>query len=170
MRFLTLTFRDKNFSTKNLLVVFLPPPLRPSVQDTIFPPPSGLTYSLRESTMNGGGGGGPDKYLSKSMNIAQLNTKIKIVYYTWCPNKLLSCLTLDSIFICRSHRVFSARLSIQSSELGPPTPTPAICRVLLPPLDPRGETDSLTGEEVGDPIPTIKQTLWYSRYTIIPLR
>jgi hypothetical protein len=38
------------------------------------------------------------------------------------------------------------------------------------PLDPRGETHSLAGEGVGDPIPTKGQTLWYSMHTISPLR
>ncbi len=38
----------------------------------------------------------------------------------------------------------------------------------LPPLGPRGETHSLAGEGVGDPILTKGQTLWYSRvYTIV---
>ncbi len=41
-------------------------------------------------------------------------------------------------------------------------------RVLLTPFGPRGE---IAGEGVGrDLIPTTGQTLWYSRYTIIPLR
>jgi hypothetical protein len=37
-------------------------------------------------------------------------------------------------------------------------------------LGPRGETHWLAGEGVGGPIPTKGQTLWYSMYTIIPLR
>jgi hypothetical protein len=41
---------------------------------------------------------------------------------------------------------------------------------LPPPLVPRRETHSLAAEELGDPIPTKGQTLWYSMYTIIPLR
>ncbi len=40
---------------------------------------------------------------------------------------------------------------------------------LPPPLVPRRETHSLAAEELGDPIPTKGQTLWYSMYTIIPL-
>jgi hypothetical protein len=58
----------------------------------------------------------------------------------------------------------SARLSVYLSELGPLIRK----RVLLPPFGPRGETHSLAGE--GDPILTKGQTLWYSMYTIIPLR
>jgi hypothetical protein len=59
----------------------------------------------------------------------------------------------------------SARLSIQSSELGPPNPLTRK-RVLLPhPL--WGRHTCLRG--VGEPpIPTKGQSLWYSMYNIIP--
>jgi hypothetical protein len=43
-------------------------------------------------------------------------------------------------------------------------------RVLLPPLGPRGDTLACGGGGWGDPILTMGQTLWYSRYTKIPLR
>ncbi len=42
----------------------------------------------------------------------------------------------------RPERIQSARPSIQSSELGPPTPSPARECCYPPPLDPRGETNS----------------------------
>ncbi len=58
---------------------------------------------------------------------------------------------------CYRSKLLSARLSVLSSELGPPTPPP----LLLPPLNPRGETHSLGGGG-GDQIPTKRQTLWYS--------
>jgi hypothetical protein len=58
--------------------------------------------------------------------------------------------------------------SLQSSELGPPTPLPA--GECCPPQDPGGGTYSLVGEERGEPIWTRGQTLWYSRYSIQPLR
>ncbi len=71
----------------------------------------------------------------------------------------------------RGQRVQSARPSVQSSELGPPTPSTAR-ECCSPPLDPRGETHSLPDEGVGEPIPTMGHTLWYSKYTItiIPRR
>ncbi len=44
-------------------------------------------------------------------------------------------------------------------------------RKLPPPLWVQGgDTLACEGRGWGDPIPTIGQTLWYSRYTIIPLR
>jgi hypothetical protein len=46
----------------------------------------------------------------------------------------------------------SARLSVQSSELGPPTPSPA-SECCSPFLGPRRETNSLAGEEVEGPNP-----------------
>jgi hypothetical protein len=64
----------------------------------------------------------------------------------------------------------SARLSIQSSELGPPSPYPQ--ESVLPPTpggDLWGETHSLAVERVGDPIQTTGKLLWYFRYTIILL-
>jgi hypothetical protein len=61
----------------------------------------------------------------------------------------------------------SARLSVQSSELGPTTPSsPGEC---CPPPPLEGDTLAF-GEGVGAPIPTKGHTLWYSVYTIIPLR
>ncbi len=42
--------------------------------------------------------------------------------------------------------------------------------MLLPLLGPRGETYSLGEDEEGVQIPTKGQTLWYSMYTIMPLR
>jgi hypothetical protein len=45
------------------------------------------------------------------------------------------------------YTIQSARLSIQSSELGLPTTSPA--KSVVPPLGPRGETHSLAVEEVG---------------------
>jgi hypothetical protein len=70
------------------------------------------------------------------------------------------------IYIC-NHSVQSARLSILSSELGPHSLIRK--RLLLPLLGPRGETHSLAGEGLGNPIPTMGQTLWYSRCTLIHL-
>jgi hypothetical protein len=65
----------------------------------------------------------------------------------------------------------SVRLSIQSFELGLPRPHPQNSVVPPPPLPfgPKGgETLACGGR--GDPIPKMGQTVWYSRYTIIPLR
>ncbi len=57
----------------------------------------------------------------------------------------------------------SARLSVQSSELGSPLPHPqASVSPLL--FGSKGETHSLAGKGMGDPIPTKGQTLWYSMY------
>jgi hypothetical protein len=53
----------------------------------------------------------------------------------------------DILEECSSQSEQSARLSFQSSKLGPPTPLPSS----TPPLGPREETHSLVGEEVGGP-------------------
>jgi hypothetical protein len=45
----------------------------------------------------------------------------------------------------------------------------ASCPHHRPPLGPRGRHSRLGGRE-GDSVPTMGQTLWHSRYTIIPLR
>jgi hypothetical protein len=60
-----------------------------------------------------------------------------------------------------------ASLSFQSSELGPPTHSPAR-ECYSSPLEVQGEreTHSLSGEGVGA---TKGQTLWYPMYTIILL-
>jgi hypothetical protein len=76
-------------------------------------------------------------------------------------------------YIC-NYSIQSARLSIQSSELGPPTSSPA----LIPPCGKRGETHSLEGERVGgpnsedgtDPLVLNFYPLVLYRYTIISLR
>jgi hypothetical protein len=65
----------------------------------------------------------------------------------------------------------SARLSLQSSELAPPAPSPAGEGSQPPP--PRfqgGGHTLLRGRGKGEPIWTKGQTLWYSRYCIITLR
>ncbi len=69
-----------------------------------------------------------------------------------------------------SQSIQRARLSVKSSELGSPTPSPAR-EGCSPPFGSRGGggAHSLAGER-GDPIPTKGQTLWYSMYTMIPLR
>jgi hypothetical protein len=61
--------------------------------------------------------------------------------------------------------------TILSSKLGPPTPSPTR-ECCLPPSGSRQDTLA-RGEGVGGPNfvdGTESQTLWYSRYTIIPLR
>jgi hypothetical protein len=63
----------------------------------------------------------------------------------------------------------SARLILQSSDLGPPPPTPlpaGECVPSPPPLGFRGEGHTRLRERVGlgVPIRTRGQTLWYSRY------
>ncbi len=63
----------------------------------------------------------------------------------------------------------SARLSVQSSESGPPTPLTA-SECCPPPLWVQGGDTIACGGGDGDPIPTKGQTLWYSMYTIITLR
>jgi hypothetical protein len=45
----------------------------------------------------------------------------------------------------------SVRLSVPSSELGQPTPSPTRECCSPPPVEPRGETHSLAGEGVGGP-------------------
>ncbi len=50
----------------------------------------------------------------------------------------------------RAQRIQRAGLSVQSSELGPATPSPA-SECCFPPLDPRGETHSPAGERCGGP-------------------
>jgi hypothetical protein len=64
----------------------------------------------------------------------------------------------------RSHAQ-SARLFLQSSELGPPQSL-TLRRVCPPPFGSAGGTHPLTGEGwvLGVPIRTRGQTLWYSRY------
>jgi hypothetical protein len=51
--------------------------------------------------------------------------------------------------------------------IGSPTPSPAS---VSPPLESMGGPNSLSGKVWGNPISTKGQTLWYSMYTIIPLR
>ncbi len=60
----------------------------------------------------------------------------------------------------------SARLSVQSSELGPPL-SPSSEFVSLPLGSWGGRHTRLRGRGRGDPIPTKGETLWYSLYTII---
>ncbi len=60
----------------------------------------------------------------------------------------------------RIYRLYTSFLSIQSFELGPPTPHPLTRKqVLLSPLGPRGRHIPLRGSGWGDPIPTKGQTL-----------
>jgi hypothetical protein len=65
----------------------------------------------------------------------------------------------------------SAMLSVQSSELGPPSPASKRCS----PLGSKGGANSLAGEGVGDTIPTKGQMSWYmysilySLYTVLTL-
>ncbi len=65
----------------------------------------------------------------------------------------------------KSQIIQSVRLSVQSSELGPPTYSPA-SKCCYPPLGPRGRHTRLRGSGFGDPIPMKGQTFWYSIYTI----
>ncbi len=60
--------------------------------------------------------------------------------------------------------VQSARLSLQSSELGPPPPLPQAS------VTPLSFGSKLRERAWGNPIQTKGKTLWYSVYTIIPLR
>ncbi len=62
-----------------------------------------------------------------------------------------------SAHLAEHKSIQSTRLSIQSSELGPPTLSPA-SESCSAPLGSRGETHSFAG----DLIPTKGQTLWYS--------
>ncbi len=69
------------------------------------------------------------------------------------------------------HRVqyTECQSSNQVVRIGSPHPLTRK-RVFLPPFGSKGETHSLGGRGWGDPIPTMGQTLCYSRYTIISLR
>ncbi len=67
-----------------------------------------------------------------------------------------------------SQSVQSARLSVQSSELSPITVHPQ--DNVAPLWVQGGRHTRLQGKGLGDLIPTMGQTLWYSRYTIIPER
>ncbi len=82
--------------------------------------------------------------------------------------------TTRSISPCThiSQIIQNARISFQSSELDPSISSPAREGCSSPLWTQTGETDSLEGERVGEgvPISTKGQTLWYSMYTIIPLR
>ncbi len=71
-------------------------------------------------------------------------------------------LNWDVVYLCiRPQSIQSARLWVQSSELGPPPPHPQ-ASAAPPLLGPRGETHSLAGEGVLWPsIPTKGQTLGY---------
>ncbi len=62
----------------------------------------------------------------------------------------------------------SPRLSIQSAELDPPIPHPP--ESVAPPLWIQGGVTLACGGGGGVPIPTMGQTLWYSRCTLISLR
>ncbi len=63
----------------------------------------------------------------------------------------------------------SDRLSLQSCELGLPAPSPASECCPPPPLWFRGERHTRFRKKgPGEPIRTKGQTLWYSRYSIIP--
>jgi hypothetical protein len=64
-----------------------------------------------------------------------------------------------------SQGIQSARLSIRSSELGPPTPLTRKSVLVPPPFWVQGGTHSLAGEGVRGPSSDDGQTLWYSRYT-----
>jgi hypothetical protein len=65
----------------------------------------------------------------------------------------------------------SARLSFQSSELTPPPPPPHPQAGVAPPGSKMGGTHLLAGGVgMGEAIRTKGQTLWYSRYGIIPRR
>ncbi len=60
----------------------------------------------------------------------------------------------------------SIRVSLPSSELGPPTPSPA-SEIMCPYLCPGGEPHSVARQDRrrwGDPIPTKGQKLWYLYY------
>ncbi len=60
----------------------------------------------------------------------------------------------------------SIKLSIQSSELGPPTPSPA--SVYVSPLDPKGRGATLPWGDGGggDPIWTTGKNAWHSVYVL----
>ena len=75
--------------------------------------------------------------------------------------------TLPFSFLAES--VQSTRLSLQPSELAPP-PRYLTCKRVLPPFGSRGDTLAGGRGGGGDPSRTKGQTLWYSRYSIIPLR
>jgi hypothetical protein len=75
----------------------------------------------------------------------------------------------DLKFYSSAQSIQSARLSLQSSELAPPTPLPA--SECCPPSLWFQEGDTLAcGRGAGEPIRTREQTLWYSGICIIPLR
>jgi hypothetical protein len=59
----------------------------------------------------------------------------------------------------------SARLSLRSSELAPPAPSPG--SECCPPLFQGGGAHSLVGKGAGEPVRTNGHTLWYSKYNII---
>jgi hypothetical protein len=81
--------------------------------------------------------------------------------------------TFYSFFLCRCYWIFfpqsrnSAKFFLQSSELGPPTPSHA--GECVPHLWFPGEGGALACERGGGVVPvrTRGQTLWYSRYTCI---
>ncbi len=62
----------------------------------------------------------------------------------------------------------SARLSLQSSELGPPTPSPA-SECCSPHLGPSGGTQSLAGDGAGGADSDEETDTLVLRYRIIPL-
>jgi hypothetical protein len=61
------------------------------------------------------------------------------------------------------HSIQSVRLSVQSSELGPPPPHPE-ASVAPPPLSPMGETHSPCGGGGGGTLRTAGQKVWCSVY------
>ncbi len=95
--------------------------------------------------------------------------KIKIIYRTRAAR-------VKGIFLStippRPESIQSARPSIQSSELGPPTPSTAR-ECCSPPLWIQGGRHThFRMRRWGEPIPMMGHTLWHSKYTItiIPRR
>ncbi len=60
----------------------------------------------------------------------------------------------------------STRLSLQPSELGPPSFPPHTQTSVQPPFGPGGKHTHLRKRGLGVPVPTTGQTLWYSKYFV----
>jgi hypothetical protein len=88
-----------------------------------------------------------------------------------CPDLFYnSSIVFASKIWYRAQSIQIARLSLQSSELAHSAPSHGSECCSPSHLWFQGGTHSLAGEGAGEPIRTKRQTLWYSRYSIIPLR
>jgi hypothetical protein len=108
--------------------------------------------------------------------IANLGALIAISMSMFSYQKLSSCLKKNNNILmgdlkqngtkplCPQSIHHSARLSGQSSELGPPLPHPQVS--VVPPVGPRWKHTRLRWRWWEDPIQTTGQKAWHSAYSV----